>query len=137
MKLPYLAIVAATVASWIFGALWYGAFGRTWAVGLGLLPADSAGAPRGKPPVFALIASFVAELVMAAMLAGLLVHLAGEAFGMKPALLSAFFIWLGFVAPTLATNYAYQRRPWAVWAIDGGHWLGVLLIQAAALALIA
>ena len=133
MQLPYLAILAAAAASWIFGAIWFGVFGRVWAVGLGLL---SAGAPPqpGKPPIFALVLSLVLEIVMAAALAGLLTHIAGAQFSMKSALVSGFFVWFGFIAPTVATNYAYQRRPWSVWAVDGGHWLGVTLIQAAVLA---
>ena len=136
MPIPYLAIVAAAVAAWLFGAVWFGLLGRPWAVGLGLMSAD-APQQRGKPPIFALVFSFVAELVMAAMLNGLLTHLAGPQFGMAPALIGAFFVWLGFIAPTIATNYAYQKRPWPVYAVDLGHWLGVALIQGAVLALLA
>ena len=136
MSIPYLAILAAGVAAWIFGAIWFGAFGRPWAIGLGLMSAD-APAKRGSPPVFALVFSLVAELVLALMLDGLLTHLAGPNFGVKPALIGAFFVWLGFVAPTIATNYAYQKRPLAVYAVDLGHWLGVLLIEGAVLALVA
>lgn len=99
----------------------------------------SADAPqqRGKPPVFALVFSLVAELVIAAMLDGLLSFVAGPHFGMKLALVGAFFVWLGFIAPTIATNYAYQKRPLAVYAVDLGHWLGVVLLQAAILSLLA
>lgn len=136
MTIPYLAIIAAAVASWIFGALWFGIFGRPWAAGLGLMSAD-APQTRGKPPIFALVFSLVAELAMAAMLDGLLTHLAGPQFGMAPALIGAFFIWLGFIAPTIATNYAYQKRPLAVYAVDLGHWFGVVLLQAAILSLLA
>ena len=134
MPMPWLAIAAAAVAAWIFGAVWFGLLGRPWAVGLGLMPADSA-APRANPPVFALILSLVAEFVMAVILANLLEQIAGPQFGFLPALLGAFFVWLGFVAPAIATNYAYQKRPWPVYAVDLGHWLGVLLVQAAVLAL--
>ena len=136
MTIPYLAILAAAVAAWIFGAVWFGALGRPWATGLGLMPADGAAA-RGKPPIFALIFSFAAELAMATMLDGLITHLAGPQYSLTPALIGAFFVWFGFVAPAIATNYAYQKRPWPVFAIDLGHWLGVLLIQGAVLALVA
>ena len=110
MEIHWVAILAAAVAAWMFGAVWFGALGRPWAMGLGLMPAD---APPGRsnPPVFALVFSLVAELVMAVMLDGLLTHLGGPQFGLVPALIGAFFVWIGFVAPTIATNYAYQRRP--------------------------
>ena len=136
MTISPLAIIAAAVASWIFGALWFGLFGRPWAIGLGLMSAD-APQQRGKPPVFALVFSLVAELVIAAMLDGLLSFVTGPHFGMTLALVGAFFIWLGFIAPTIATNYAYQKRPLAVYAVDLGHWLGVVLLQAAILSLLA
>ena len=59
--------------------------------------------PRGKPPVFALIFSFAAELAMATMLDGLITHLAGPQYSLTPALIGAFFVWFGFVAPAIAT----------------------------------
>lgn len=134
VQLPWIAICVAALASWIFGAAWFGAFGRVWAVGHGLLASKDA--PRGAPPVFALVASFVAEFVMAALLAGLIAHLSGGGHALRPALLTGFFAWLAFVAPTLATNYAYQRRGFLVFAIDAGHWLGALLLQAATLSIL-
>ncbi|MFO1167825.1 MAG: DUF1761 domain-containing protein [Rhodoblastus sp.] len=134
MEMNWLAILAASGAAWLFGAIWYGALGRPWAIGLGLMSSDAPPA-RGAPPIFALVFSFVAEFVMAIMLSGLLMHLGGPKFGLMPALIGAFFVWIGFVAPAVATNYAYQQRPWPVYAIDLGHWLGVLLVEAAVLAL--
>lgn len=136
MPMPWLAIAAAAVAAWIFGAVWFALLGRPWAVGLGLMPADPA-APRGSPPVFALVFSLIAEFAMAIILNSVLTQIAGPQFGMIPALVGAFFLWLGFVAPTIATNYAYQKRPWPVYAVDLGHWLGVLLIEGATLSLLA
>jgi len=136
MQLPYFAILAAAAASWAFGAVWYGAFGRAWAAGLDLLRPGAAEGARSAPPVFALVLSFVAELAMSATLAGVLIHIAGAQFSMKSALVAGVLVWLGFIAPTVVTSYAYQGRPWTVSAIDGGHWLGVMLIQAAALALL-
>ncbi|MFV0281290.1 MAG: DUF1761 domain-containing protein [Rhodoblastus sp.] len=134
MQLPWLAIFAASAASWIFGALWYGVFGRAWAAGFGFSFDKPDGAQKKGPPVFALILSFVAEIAIAATLAGVLTHIAGAQFSMTSALVSGGFVWLGFIAPTLATNYAYQKRPWRIWAIDGGHWLGVAMLQAFTLA---
>lgn len=134
MEMPWISILAAAVAAWLFGAVWFGAFGRPWAIGLGLMSAETSAA-RSAPPIFALILSFLAEFVMAVMLDALLTHLGGPSFGLLPALIGAFFVWIGFVAPAIATNYAYQKRPWPVYAVDLGHWLGVLLVEAAVLAL--
>ena len=125
MNVNLLAISFAAVAAWLFGAAWYMALGR-------LLP-DALRSDREiatndtKPPVKALIISFVAELVMATMLAGLITHLGGA--NIRAGLIIGFFCWLGFVATTLVTNDAYLQEKPSKTTIDAGHWLGVLLIQ--------
>ena len=48
-------------------------------------------------------------------------------------MISAAFIWLGFVITTMVVNYAFHGARHALTLIDGGHWLGVLLIQGAIL----
>jgi len=83
--------------------------------------------PSGKPSPVPFVISFVAELVMAWMLAGIIGHM-GQVT-VKDGLISAFFVWLGFVITTMAVNHAYAKARPALTAIDGGHWLGVLLVQ--------
>ena len=46
-------------------------------------------------------------------------------------LLTAGFVWIGFVATTLASNHAFQGARRTLTLIDTGHWLGVLLIMGA------
>ena len=48
-------------------------------------------------------------------------------------MVSGAFIWLGFVITTMVVNYAFHGARHALTLIDGGHWLGVLLIQGAIL----
>jgi hypothetical protein len=50
---------------------------------------------------------------------------------LKNGVISALFMWVGFVATTLAVNNAFAQRKAALTVIDGIHWLGVLLIQGA------
>ena len=129
----YLAVVAAAVASWIFGALWYGLLGERWMAALGTTKAEMMG-PSGKPSPAPFVISFVAELVMAWTLAGVVGHM-GQV-SVRNALITAFFAWLGFVITTIVVNNAYTRRKAALTAIDGGHWLGVLLVQGLVIGLI-
>ncbi len=134
MALDLLAVFAAAVASWIFGAVFYGALGGTWMAALGRSEAQiAARAAQRVAPVGPMIVSFVAELIMAATLAGLLAHLSG-APSIRAALVAAALVWLGFVVPALATNYAYQNAKPALTIIDSAHWLGVLLLQALVIA---
>jgi hypothetical protein len=44
-------------------------------------------------------------------------------------------IWVGFVITSLAASNALQGTRFSVTLIDGGHWLGVLLIQGAVMML--
>jgi len=132
--LNYVAVLLAALASFAFGAAWYGALAKAWLAARGDADGPQAMARLGPIPIPYLIA-FLAELVMAWMLAGILLHLArgGLVPGPRNGLISAAFLWFGFVATTLVVNHAFQGAKTALTMIDGGHWLGVLLIQGAIL----
>lgn len=49
----------------------------------------------------------------------------------KNGLISGAFVWLGFVITTLTVNNMFGLRSHRLIAIDGGHWLGVLLVMSA------
>jgi hypothetical protein len=66
---------------------------------------------------------------MAWMLAGVVGHLG--AVTLVNGVISAFFLWLGFVITTLAVNNMFGLRRHALILIDGGHWLGALLLMGA------
>ncbi|MFZ1102683.1 MAG: DUF1761 domain-containing protein [Hyphomicrobiaceae bacterium] len=129
----YLAILIAAIAGFAFGAVWYGLLGRQWMAARGLSEAE-AKARTGPSPV-PFIVSFIALLIMALMLSGVLVHLArgGTEMSLRSGMISGFFLWLGFVITAMAVNHAFQGERRLLTVIDGGHWLGVLLIQGAIL----
>ncbi len=87
--------------------------------------------PGGKHSAGSLVLTFIAELVMAWMLAGLLGHLGSV--DIKTGLIAAVSLWVGFVATVMLVDHRFQRASWALTLIDGGHWLGVLLVQGAML----
>jgi hypothetical protein len=130
----YLAVLAAGVAGWLVGAAWYGVLGRPWMAALGWTEADVTG-PGGKRhmPVGPMILSFVAVLIMALMLAGIVGHLGPPNVG--NGLISGALVWFGFVITTIAVNNAFQKRKPMLTVIDGGHWLAVLLVQGIVLGL--
>lgn len=123
------AVPIAALASFAFGAAYYAALARPWAAALGR--GAEAGAPSGGARPF--VVAVLAQLATAFVLAGLIGHLGvGQVTAMN-GVVSGAFCWVGFVLPALATNYGFQGRPVALTLIDGGHWLGVLLIQGAAI----
>ena len=75
------------------------------------------------------IYAFVADLVMAWVLAGVLGHLG--ALTLRAGLISAALCWLGFVMTTLTVNNTFAHRDWRLLWIDGGHWLVALLLMGA------
>jgi hypothetical protein len=72
---------------------------------------------------------FLAELVMAWVLAGLLGHLGPGQVTLINGLISGAFCWLGFVITTMVTNNAFAGRDSRLLLIDGGYWLLVLLLM--------
>jgi hypothetical protein len=132
-NLDYWPIPIAAIASFAFGAVWYTSLSRQWMAARGLTEAEVR-ARTGRSPL-PFVISFVALLIMAWMLAGILLHLArgGTVMSVRSGLVAGFFLWLGFVITTMAVNHAFQGERPSLTLIDGGHWLGVLLIQGAIL----
>ena len=117
-----MAIVVAAVAAWLAGAVWYGAlFAKPWMAANGLTAATRRNA------ALPFIISFLAELVMAWVLAGMVGHLG--AVTVRSAVISALFAWAGFVLTTTLVNNAFSGRRYTLTAVDAGHWLFALLLM--------
>ena len=125
----YLAIVIAAVVAWLAGAAWYTAFSKSWIAALGITPAEMDAAKRRPRAFLPFIYVFIAELVMAWILAGLLGHVG--ALTLRGGIISAAFCWLGFVITTIVVNNSFAQRDSRLSWIDGGHWLMVLLLMGA------
>jgi len=123
-----LAVVAAAIVSFMFGWVWYAIlFGDTWLDAIGRTREEMhADGPSPLP----FIVSFIGLLVMACVLAGVLRHTRLET---SPAngMITGAFMWLGFVITTIAVNNAFRATKASLTLVDGGHWLGVLLLQGA------
>src|SRR5947207_12092865 len=123
--LSYLALRIGAVARFVLGAVWYGPLGARWQAALGKSEFELQSTASPAP----FIATGIGLIIMAWMLAGVLGHL-----GMVDVwhgIGSAFFLWVGFVATTATVNHRFQGLPWSFTFIDGGYWLGALLIQGA------
>jgi Protein of unknown function (DUF1761) len=125
----YLAIVIAAVVAWLAGAAWYMSLGKAWMAALGWTPEKIAECKSRPHAYLPFIYVFVAELVMAWALAGLLGHLGP--LSLRGGVISAAFCWLGFVITVMVTNNSFAMRDWKLTLIDGGHWLLVLLLMGA------
>ena len=125
----YLAILIAAVAGFAFGAAYYTTLSKPWLAASGKTKEELA--PGGKRSPTPFIITIVALVIMAWTLAGIMGHLGAGQVTLKNGVISALFVWLGFVITTLSVNYAFGQRKPMLTVIDGIHWLGVLVIQGA------
>jgi hypothetical protein len=123
----YLAILIAAVAAFGWGAIYYMTLSKPWLAAVGMTQEQM---QAGRSPM-PFIISFVAEIIMAWVLAGTIAHLGPGQVTLRNGIISALFLWLGFVVTTVFVNNAYPGRKYSLSVIDSIHWLGVLVIQGA------
>lgn len=123
--MSYFAIFVAAVAGFMVGAVWYGVLSMPWMKAARIAPGSS----NMSPVTF--LTTFIAEIVMAWVLAGVIGHLGVDQVTIRNGIISGAFVWLGFVATTLVVNHRYGGFGWDLTLIDAGHWLLVLLVMGA------
>ncbi|WP_339763696.1 DUF1761 domain-containing protein [uncultured Hoeflea sp.] len=118
----YLAILVAAIVAFIIGAIYYGALGKRWMKAAGI-------DPSGPKPAMAglLINSFIMELILAFVTAGVIGHLGFDQVNLLNGVISGLVIWAGFIFTTLSINQRYQGFGWDLTLIDGLHWLLVMI----------
>jgi hypothetical protein len=116
------AILAATVASVAFGALYYSAASR--------------GRPRVSGLAGTLVTAFIAEFWLCAILAGALILAPPKGGIWTMTIGSAFVIWIGFIVPAILATYRVRALGIGTALADCAHWLGAMLIMAVVLRLI-
>ena len=124
----YLPIVIAAVVAWLASAAWYMSLSRHYVAALGKTPQQMA-EDRKKPGAFLpYVYALVANVCIAWMLAGLLAHLGVGQVTPRNGIVSAAFLWFGFVLTTMTVNYSFSGRDRRLLFIDLGNWLIVLLV---------
>lgn len=113
--LNFVQIAVATLAGLAVGYLWHRLLGH------GRLTPGTA--------VLAAVAGFW----LAAILAGALILAPDEAPPWVMAIGTGVVIWIGFVVPALTLTLRYRAQSWGLVAADLGHWLLVMVVQAAVL----
>ena len=129
ITINWLALIWAIAAKVVLGALWYSpiAFAAPWPRLAGITQEQMKTALPKALPV---------DLVSAILMAFVLVHVVryAGAHGIAQGAAVGFFNWLGFVAATHITAVFWERRPFALFAINSGYQLVSLLIMGANLA---
>jgi hypothetical protein len=128
----FVACLVAAVAAFVFGAAWYMGLAKAWVAAVGKSEAELKANATPVTYMVSALALFVMAVVLALIWGGGL-----AAVGLWPVLRAAIILWVGFVLTTLAVNHAYQGQKRSLTVIDGGYWLGVLLVESVVLWLFA
>lgn len=124
----HIAVVIAAVVAWLASAGWYMSLSRVYQAALGKTPEQcKEDAGNFLPFIYA----FVANIIIAWMLAGVLGHLGPGEVTLKNGVISAAFLWFGFIFTTLFVNYSFHGRNMRLILIDLGNWLIELLVMGA------
>ncbi len=127
----YLAVIVAAAVGFGFGGIWYRLLAGPWMAAHGFTT-EMMRTHHGKgASPLPYILAVAANLAIAWTLAGVLGHLGPGQVTLKNGVVSAFFLWAGFVLTTLAVNNTFGLRAPKLILIDGGHWLIVLLLMGA------
>jgi hypothetical protein len=125
----YLAVAVAGVVQYVIGSVWYAAiFRKAWT--------RLSGLTEMKVTALSVILSLVGSLLTSWVLDHALIFGAAylKASGVGAGLMTGFFNWLGFIAPVTLGVVIYEKKSWALWALNNGYWLISLLVMGVILA---
>ncbi len=113
-----VAVLAAALASWVFGAVWYMALSKPWLAVSGV-PLDKNGKPDGNGSPM----PFVLSALCMILVAGMMRHIFASSGVVTPGAgaLSGLGVGAFFIAPWIMLNNAYTMRPFRLTVIDGGY----------------
>ncbi len=129
-EINYLAVAVAAILSMVIGAVWYSpqVFGAQWMKLIGKKAKDLQDGVNTSYVIAGL-----GFLLIAYVMAHFVSYAGSDTF--TKGLETGFWLWLGFVATTLAINSAFSFRPQKLWAIDAGYYLVCFLVSGALLAI--
>ena len=115
----WLAIFLAAVSGFIIGGIWYGPImGKKWMGAVGLseedLKSGNLGAIYGGAFAFSLLASWTLAHVFASY---------GVQLSFQVKVMTALGCALGFVIPSIGTNYLFSQKSKTLFFIDAAYWL--------------
>lgn len=129
----YWSVLAAAVASFILGMLWYSPllFGKIWMKLAGISQQSMKG--KGLTPPVAMFLGFLANLVVAYVLAHFL-NLFG-ATTWQSGFELAFWAWLGFTTVTQLGSFLWEGKPFSLFLLNTTYSLANLMLMSAVITL--
>jgi len=115
----WIAVVAASMAGFVVGGIWYGpVMGKKWMGAVGLteeqVKQGNMAAIYGGAFGFSLLASWTLAHTFATY---------GVELSFTVKVLTAFGVALGFIVPAIGTNYLFSQKSKTLFYIDATYWL--------------
>lgn len=128
-NINYLAVLAATVLSFLLGWLWYSPilFGKAWMAEMGFTK-EMMDKARQEGMAKQMLMGFVIAFITAFYLA----HFALPGMEMMSVIKWALFAWIGLVVTTNAADYIWGKRSMKLFLINMFHH-GVVIVAASIL----
>ncbi len=117
--MEYLNVLAAAVASFLFGAVWYLVLATPWLAASGVVRDPDTGRPANAASPAPYLTAFVASILVAGMMRH--VFAASGIDTIWEGTVSGFGVGAFLATPWIATNYGFSGRPFALTLIDGGY----------------
>lgn len=113
-----LSVIAAAVASYAFGAVWYMAMAKPWMAASGVEVGENDRPANSSNPL-----PYLISLISAVLVAGMMRHVfeLSQIDTVGKGFISGLGIGLFLVTPWIATNYGFAGRPRALTLIDGAY----------------
>ena len=124
IRLNWVAILVAAIASFLFEALWYSVFMNEWLSGIGRTREWLMSS--GMSPALQYAVAILCAVIMATVLS-ICIQVSGE-HNARRGILAGALVWIGFVATTWATEYIFEVRTLKIYAVNAGFWLFDLIL---------
>lgn len=116
--MEYLAVIAATVAAYAFGAVWYMTLSKPWMAAAGIAM-DDKGRPQGGGSPLPMVIGFFCILLVAGMMRH--VFQMAQMDTLSEGLMGGFGLGAFIITPWLAMCYNYGMRSFRLTLIDGAY----------------
>ncbi len=119
MPINYLAVIVAAVVAYAVGALWHSpvGFGKWWMHAMGFDEGSMHKMPLTAAQAMSI--GFVVTLLTAYVLAHFVVLVGANTW--EVALQLGFWLWLGFLAPTLANGWLWEGKSPKLFAFNAAY----------------
>lgn len=122
----YWAVLAAAVAGWLIGWVWYGPlFGKQWMKWSGI---TMAAAKKNLNPKLSMLLGLGSFYLVAMVLAHLLVLTGTLDFTGAKELV--FWLWVGFVVPLTVGDWLWGGKSFKLFLLNAIYWVIVLDVAA-------